>query len=99
MPDTKVLVSMDLPLRECTTCTWSGIILSNALPEFDIEGFIRRLGWAPETTENERTIAVGNLRNLCRHLLTYRLEIEPVDGPDRCGFCPECGETLKVRNS
>jgi hypothetical protein len=64
MPDSKVLVSMELPLRECSTCTWSGIILSNA----------------PDVA-------------------AYYLEFEPVDGPDRCGFCPECGQPLKVRNS
>ena len=65
MPDSKVLVSMDLPLRECTTCCWSGAILSSASP---LTG-------------------------------AYYLEFEPVDGPDRCGFCPECGQPLKVRNS
>ena len=60
MPDSKVLVVMDLPLRECSTCTWSGVILSTATDQS------------------------------C-------LEFEPVYGPDRCGFCPECGQPLKVR--
>ena len=98
MPDSKVLVSMDVPLRECTACAWSGVILSNS-PEFDIEEFIRHLRWSPETTDNERTIAAGNLRNLCRHLSVPSFEFEPVYGPDRCAFCPECGQPLKVRSS
>jgi hypothetical protein len=61
MPDTKVFVSMDLPLRECTNCAWSGVILSRA-PGAD-----------------------------------FYLELEPVDGPDRCHFCPVCMMPLKKR--
>jgi hypothetical protein len=65
MPDSEVFVSMKLPLRECTACAWSGVILSNSPPQSGM----------------------------------YYLEFEPVDGPDRCAFCPECGQPLKVRNS
>jgi len=37
--------------------------ISNEATEEDVEEFIRHLPWSDDATENEKTIAAGNIRN------------------------------------